>query len=84
MEGKVYIIKNFEVKSYFEGSIRCIRNDKQIWLSRRTDVIVVNKPEKLIRENEFSFFDIGEIQGLSVQKEKHQLLGISIFYKLIL
>ncbi|KAK1374262.1 hypothetical protein POM88_030455 [Heracleum sosnowskyi] len=76
VEGKVYIIKNFEVKKYFEGSIRCIRNDKQIWLSRRTDVTVVNKPEKMIRENEFSFFDIGEIKGLSVKNDQYQLLDL--------
>nr|XP_017256296.1 PREDICTED: uncharacterized protein LOC108225853 [Daucus carota subsp. sativus] len=78
-EGKIYAIRNFAVKSYRKESLRCIKSDKQIWLSNYTKVSLIwndEKSEKMIRQNEFDFFDLGEIADMIKQEANNHLIDI--------
>ncbi|KAL8156047.1 hypothetical protein AgCh_001213 [Apium graveolens] len=73
-EGKVYSLSILCVKTYTAESIKPIRNNLQIWLTRRTKVTKLANYEMMIRENEFDFFDMGDVQELSIEKDQAQLL----------
>lgn len=78
-EGKVYSIRNFSVKTYRKETIRCTRYGKQIWLSNYTKVMVFQDSERvnrMIRNMEFDFFDIGDIREMSKQSDNNYLIGM--------
>ena len=78
-EGKIYAIRNFAVKNYRKESLRCTKSDKQIWFSNYTKVtpaLIDERSEKMIRQNEFDFFDLGETGELLAQEDNNHLIGI--------
>ena len=82
VEGNVYSIRNFSVKTYRKESLRCTRYDKQIWLSNYTKVFPVEdeqKMERAIRPVEFDFFDIADIGELVKQENNNFLIGMFVF-----
>lgn len=77
-EGKLYSIRNFSVKNYRKESLRCTRNDKQIWFSNYTKVLKIedgHKTDKMIRNTEFDFFDIADIPEIVKQPDNNHLIG---------
>ncbi|XP_017247249.1 replication protein A 70 kDa DNA-binding subunit D [Daucus carota subsp. sativus] len=79
VEGNVYSIRNFSVKTYRKESLRCTRYDKQIWLSNYTKVFPVEdeqKMERAIRPVEFDFFDIADIGELVKQSDNNFLIDV--------
>ncbi|KAL1806428.1 hypothetical protein ACET3Z_029496 [Daucus carota] len=78
-EGKIYAIRNFAVKNYRKESLRCTKSDKQIWFSNYTKVtpaLIDERSEKMIRQNEFDFFDLGETGELLAQEDNNHLIDI--------
>lgn len=86
-EGKIYSIKNFSVKTYRKESLRCTRNDKQIWFSNYTKVFQIEdnkKSDKMIRNIKFDFFDIADIQDIVKHPDNNHIIGIDKFYTIVL
>lgn len=66
--GNIYIISNFTVKEYkpYER-FRVIHSDKQIIFTTYTKVKEAGNNETLIQENEFDFYDFGDLDELGKQ-----------------
>ncbi|KAL1815735.1 hypothetical protein ACET3Z_018309 [Daucus carota] len=68
IEGRIYVIENFNVKPYTEKEKhQCFKDDMHIFFSSYTHETIVEKDDKLIPENVFGFYDILELGDIANQ-----------------
>lgn len=74
-EGKIYLIKNFEVKQYTElDKFRPVPIDRQITFSSDTRIGDVDEKSVFIPKNMFDFFQFCELKNAA--KQVTHLTGI--------
>lgn len=68
-EGKIYLVKNFQVKDYTENDkYRPVHMDRQIILTQDTRVKELEETEIFIPKNSFDLFEYGDLKALAAQK----------------
>lgn len=79
--GKIYLIKNFEVKEYLEkDKFRVVNNDKQIIFTVDTRIKEIGESEVFILQNNFDLYEFADLKQMSTQVQN--LLGT--IYKFVL
>lgn len=68
VEGKVYVIKNFQVKDYTDADkYRPVQMEKQIVFTADTKVKEVDEKDVFIPHNNFDLFEYGDLKQMTKQ-----------------
>lgn len=75
--GKIYIVKNFQVKEYTEkDKFRVVHMNRQIIFTTDTKVKEIDESETYVPQNSFDLYEFGDLKTMA--KQNLYLTGISI------